>query len=136
MVTPLQPKPFIGFTMTLAAPDTMYEATIAPYNNTQEVIVYNASASPIYIGIDNVDTPILTPASMTLVPSLASISLYIGSEGDRVPLATEAWWVANYGAGGGGTRYNLFLTFDAAVVDLDVNITYVQGVGGRAGRDR
>jgi hypothetical protein len=132
--TPLSPLPFESFTLSLAAPLTVTEANPAPYSNTKEIILLNTStADDVRVKVDVV-FPALPATPLTnaaIIPPGASLTLAIGPEGYRNPLATAAFWALS-----SGTRLNLVfeaVTITAPAVSLDVNVTYVQSPGGGGG---
>lgn len=132
--TPLSPLPFESFTLSLAAPLTVTEANPAPYSNTKEIIILNTStADDLRVKVDVV-FPALPASPLTnaaIIPPGSSLTLAIGPEGYRNPLATSAFWALS-----SGTRLNLVfeaVTITAPAVTLDVNITYVQSPGGGGG---
>ena len=132
--TPLSPLPFESFTLSLAAALTPTEADPAPYSNTKEIIILNTStADDLRVKVDTV-FPALPATPLTnaaIIPAGSSITLAIGPEGYRNPLATAAFWATS-----AGSRLNL--VFEAVSItqpaqSLDVNITYVQSPGGGGG---
>lgn len=134
-MTPLSPFPFEGFTITLPDNLTVVEAAPQPYANTKDLIVYNTDTTnrifmTIYpVGTAGVLPPAgsITEANSTIIPAGGSLSICIGMEGDRVALGTAAKWAAIPGQ-------NFTLLFKAeAGVNLKLNITYVQGMGGSSG---
>lgn len=133
-MTPLNPLPFVGFTLTLPDNATVVEADPAPYNNTNELILYNTdTTNRIFMQIQKVDSGPLPAAgtivesNSTIIPAGGSLSLCIGMEGDRVPLGTTAFWLANPGQG-----FNILFLAESGT-NVELNITYVQGMGGATG---
>lgn len=129
--TPLSPYPFEAFTLSLVL-GTVAEASPAPYSNTKEIIVLNTStADAIKFKVADVSGGAPFAAIGTdsvLLPAGASITLAVGPEGYRQPLATSAWWAVENGSG-------LNLVFEASTVtqpaqSVDVVVTYVQSPGG------
>lgn len=134
-MTELSPYPFEGFTLTLPNNLTVVEALPQPYSNTKDIILYNTdTTSRIFMTIWPVGTAgvlppaaSITEANSTIIPAGGSLALCIGMEGDRVALNTAAKWAVTPGQ-------NFTLVFKAeAGVDLKLNITYVQGIGGASG---
>lgn len=134
-MTPLSPFPFEGFTVTLPDNLTVVEAAPQPYSNTKDLIVYNTdTTNRVFMRIWNVGTAgVLPPAASitefnsTIIPPGGSLSLCIGTEGDRVALGTVAKWAADP-----GQNYTLVFLAEAGV-NLKVNVTYVQSIGGSSG---
>jgi hypothetical protein len=173
--TTMCPVPFRGFSYPVSALVNFFEAFPAPYGNTKEILVYNTSSTdPLYVGIIEVfpTAPIGIPALgigtrtagditqflslSTLVPAGAGITLAIGPEGYRVPMATSLEWFTttqSYGAYFTGSQananlfnpppyttpvrvgsgYNLVFYAPTVTIDFDVNVTYVQSQGGAGG---
>ena len=132
--TPLSPLPFESFTLSLAPALTPTEADPAPYSNTKEIIILNTStADDLRVKVDTVfpSLPATPLTNAAIIPAGASLTLSIGPEGYRNPLATAAFWATS-----AGSRLNLVfeaVTITAPAVALDVNITYVQSPGGGGG---
>ena len=129
--TPLSPYPFESFTLSLAL-GTVAEADPAPYSNTKEVIILNTSAADaVRFKVADVSggAPFAAVGTDSVyLPAGASITLAIGPEGYRQPLATSAWWAAQNGSGLNVVFEALTVTAPAQSVDLSV--TYVQSPGG------
>lgn len=137
--TPLGPQvspyPFTGFTITLPDNLTVVEADPQPYSNTKDLIVYNTdTTNRVFMTTWPVGTAgVLPPAgSITelnsqVIPAGGSQSLCIGMEGQRVAYGTVASWAAEP-----GQNYTLVFKAEAGV-NVKVNITYVQGIGGSSG---
>ena len=130
--TPTSPLPFVGFTITVAA-GTVAELDPAPFSNTKEVIINNLSATDTVLTQVAVVYPAVpliaavTTANSTQIPSSSAISLCIGSEGQRNPLGTLAYW--STAPAGFGSLLSIILGNPSAN-PIDVSITYVQNVGG------
>ena len=130
--TPTSPLPFVGFTITVAA-GTVAELDPAPFSNTKEVIINNLSATDTVLTQVAVVYPAIpliaavTPLNSTQIPSTSALSLCIGSEGQRNPLGTLAYW--STAPAGFGSLLNIVLG-NASGNPIDVSITYVQNVGG------
>jgi hypothetical protein len=144
---PWSPLPFDGFTLAFAAGAQIFEADPAPFSNTKEIIILNNSSDdPIYAKIRSVHPSFpttLNTATSTLIPPGTSLTLAIGPEGYRSPLATSTYWASN-GAWAyavtpppnptlGASCLNLVLYAPTVTVDFSVNITYVQCPGGGGG---
>ncbi len=71
-IIPLQPKPFLGTTVTLPNATTVVELDPQPFTNTKEIIFLNLSAT------DNV---LVQTANLAVVPASAAITLLNGSSG-------------------------------------------------------
>jgi hypothetical protein len=69
-------------------------------------------------------SPVLTAANSVIIPPASAITLAIGSEGNRQPLATEAFWMSNP-----GSKLGVVLTMAPGSDPADVNVTYVQNRG-------
>jgi len=128
--TPLSPLPFQSFTLSIPV-GTVVEASPAPFSNTKEILILNTSQNDaIQVKIDTVNPvfPVAPLTNATVIPAGASVTLAIGPEGYRNPMATAAFWAAWSGS-------NLNLVFDApgAAAPIDVNVTYVQSPGGGGG---
>jgi hypothetical protein len=133
MITPTSPLPFLGFTLTLNA-NAVTEFSPQPFNNTKELIVFNSSATDtVYVAVVDITAGFpaagaLSGANASVVLPRTALTLNIGSEGERQPLATQAFWGADPGA-------NLVLVAQAAAgaPAVAVYTTYVQcrGGGGR-----
>jgi hypothetical protein len=133
MLTPLSPLPFLGFTVTLVG-IAVSEADPAPFSNTKEIVFLNLSPTDtVLIQIVDVSAGLPLPGSMTeansvVLPPGAARTMCIGPEGERQPLATQAFWVASPGA-----NLNVVFRALAGVPDVDLNITYIQSRGGGGG---
>ncbi len=66
----------------------------------------------------------VTSANSTILPAGAAITLAIGSEGNRQPLATVAFWAANP-----GSKLGVVAIMAPLAVAADLNVTYVQNRG-------
>ena len=66
----------------------------------------------------------VTSANSTILPAGAAITLAIGSEGNRQPLATVAFWAANP-----GSKLGVVAIMAPGAVAADLNVTYVQNRG-------
>ena len=133
IATPLSPLPFEGQIVSLPDAVTVVEASPAPYSNTNEVLILNTSASDailVQVAVVSGGLPGTIGTDSTIVPAGSEVTLTIGTEGDRNPLATSAFWAANTGSG-------LNIVFQAATatgtMPLLVNVTYVQKRGGAGG---
>ena len=65
----------------------------------------------------------VTLGNSTFIPPGSAITLSIGSEGNRQPLAGSAWWAVNP-----GSKYGIVLRASTGV-DVFVNVTFVQNRG-------
>ncbi len=130
--TPTSPLPFVGFTITVA-PNSVAELDPAPFSNTKEVIISNLSGTETVLAQVAVVFPAVPaigavlPANSTQIPASSAVTLCIGSEGTRNPLGTLAYW--NTAPAGFGSLLNIVLG-NGSQNSIDVNITYVQNVGG------
>lgn len=132
-MTPISPLPFVGFTVTLAG-TVVSELSPAPYSNTKEVILSNQGNERIFVQVADVGTGLpvdgaLTEANSIVIPALTSLSLCIGPEGERQPLATSAFWAVTPGA-----NLNIVLQAETGVPSVKVHVAYVQNRGGGGGR--
>lgn len=107
-----------GFTV---AANVITQVTIPPYDNTKEILIYNAEVANVCL-IRFGDPAVVTVATMTaanstyLAPGL-SVTFAIGPVGER----QEMW------AGGALTNIALLLlTLTAAPATCAINVTYVQ----------
>lgn len=78
--------------------------------------------SPTAGGTDNIPSS-LAAATSTVIPAGAAITLSIGEEGNRQPLATESTW-ALYA----GSKLGIVAQMESGA-DADLNVTYVQSRG-------
>jgi len=130
--TLLSPLPFEGFTITVGA-GLVSQLDPAPYSNTKEVIISNLSATDVLLVQVALVYPAapapgaVTPANSTQIPANASLSLCIGSEGNRNPLGTTAYW--NTVPAGMGSLLNI-VCGNGSNNAIDVNVTYIQCIGG------
>lgn len=140
---PYSQVPVTGFTLTFGAAGVK-EAIPAPYSNTKEIIVLNTSvADSLYIQIASVidtdasgNSTIAIPASLdpavsTLILPGTALTLAVGPEGYRAPMARSTFWRDNYG--GKFNSFNLLFYAPTVTLDFDVNVTYVQSPGGGGG---
>lgn len=135
-VSPLSPLPLVGFTLTLPDNGTVVEADPAPFNNTKELVVLNLDGdNRVFMQIVDVGEPPALPAAVdvnlgnsTVIPAGASFSVCLGSEGSRHAISTVAGWTAN----GPGSQFILVFKAESGN-DVNVNITYVQSIGGASG---
>ena len=130
--TPTSPLPFVGFTITVGG-NSVVELDPAPFSNTKEVIISNLSSADTVLTQVAVVYPALpliaavTAANSTQIPASSAVTLCIGSEGQRNPLGTLVYW--NTAPAGFGSLLNIVLG-NGTQNSIDVNITYVQNVGG------
>jgi len=68
--------------------------------------------------------PTVTAANSTVLPAGAALTLSVGSEGNRNPLATLAFWAANP-----GSKLGIVVVMAAGGAASDLNVTYVQNRG-------
>lgn len=131
--TPLSPLPFTGFSVTVAV-GAVVELDPAPFNNTKEVVINNLSSTDSILAQVAVVFPAVPVigalTTATVIPASSSFSFCIGSEGNRNPLGTLAYW--NGGAfPGTGSLLNIVVGVPAgAASPADINITYIQCAGG------
>jgi hypothetical protein len=136
-VTALSPRPFVGFTLTLPDNLTVVEADLAPFNNTKEIIFLNRDPdNAIFVQVVSAGNPAALPAAAavtednsTVIPAGGALSLCICSEGGRNAIGTTAYWNAT----GPGSQFILVFKAEAGL-NLRLNITYVQNIGGGDGR--
>lgn len=136
-VSPLSPLPFEAFTITLPDDATVVQPDRGMYNNTKELLVLNLSSTDnvlmriVDLGdppLNPSDPALLTLATSTLIPAGASISLCLGTESKRQAVRTSTEWNVE------GPGSQLALVFRAeSGEDVQVNITYVQSIGGESG---
>lgn len=136
MITPLSPLPFLGFTLILPDNVTVVEANPQPFNNTKEILLLNLSTTD-RVFVQVVDLALsggILPAAGTItflnsaiVPAGGSLGICFGTEGERNAMATVAFWAVNPGS-------KLCIVFKSeAGVGVQINVTYVQNVGGSDG---
>ena len=134
--TPLMELPSVGFTVAFADAVTTVEATIAPYSNTAEVVFFNFSADDrVFVRfVDLANPPTLplgatfTTANSIVIPTGVGLTLSIGPEGYRNPIATVAQWIA----GGSGSNIGLAFRAETFTAAFELGLTYVQTKGGGA----
>jgi len=130
-VSVISQLPFVSFQLNLAA-GVRTEATIPPFSNTWQIQVTNANAvgNPVLmqaqdLGIGVPPAPAL-PSTLNSVAilNLQTVTLTIGSEGNRHQIRTHVDWVAEPGA-------NIILIFTVATAgNARPTITYINNIGG------
>ncbi len=80
-------KTIVGTNAVVASAGTAVTPTIAPYDNTHTIIVYNPDASnTVYIAFT--DAGAIAAADAVFVPPQASLTLAIGPRSARPPVGT------------------------------------------------
>ena len=128
--TALSPLAFFGFNLTVAA-GGVAEFSTAPFSNTRDVIITNpATAATDVLWVQQVDVSGGLPGAFTtgaLVPANSSLTLSIGSEGQRHPMGTNAFWNA---AGNAGAGYNIVISVPGGASGaIAANVILVQNAG-------
>jgi hypothetical protein len=129
----MSPLPFLGFTVTLPDNVTVVELDPQPYSNTKEVLFLNTSATDrVLVKVVDLGSGLpaagsITSANSTVIPAGASLNLCLGMEGCRMPLGTVAFWAVTP-----GSKLGIVLLAESGT-DIEVNVTYTNGVGGNCG---
>ena len=139
VLTSLSPLPFTSYQLSFVAAGVVVEAGgalggFAPFSNTKEIVILNLSAADaVRVAVAQV-LPAL-PASplpnSAIIPAGSSLTLAVGPEGYRNPMADSSWWTTY-----NGSRLNLCfeaISITAPAATLDISVTYVQSPGGGGG---
>ena len=133
-VSAISQLPFEAFEMTLGGANPLFaEVPTPPYSNTWQIQVTNKNAvgganillEMQDLGIGTVLAAIANPAPATaaFVQPQETITLTIGSEGNRQQIRTRAEWLAEPGA-------NIVLVLGVGAGLSRPTVTYVQNIGG------
>ena len=117
-VSAISQLPFISFQLNLSA-GVRTEATISPFSNTWQIQVLNSNAAgnPVLMQMP------LPTNSVAILPT-QTVTLTIGSEGNRQQIRSHAEWTAEPGA-------NIVLIFTVASGGLArPTVTYINNIGG------
>ena len=130
-VSAISQLPFVSFQLNLAA-GVGTEATIPPFSNTWQIQVLNpnVAGNPVLmqaqdLGIGAPAVPALpSPLNSVAILPTQTVTLTIGSEGNRHQIRTRVEWVAEPGA-------NIILMFTVAIAgNARPTITYINNIGG------
>ena len=131
-VSAISQLPFEAFEMNIAS-GTGTEVPTPPYSNTWQIQVTNKNGdggANILVemqdlGIGAVLAVIAnpSPANSVQVRPQETVTLTIGSEGNRHQIRTRAEWLAEPGA-------NIVLVLGVAALAARPTVTYVQNIGG------
>ena len=130
-VSAISQLPFISFQLNLSA-GVRTEATISPFSNTWQIQVLNSNAAgnPVLmqmqdLGIGVPPAPALPlPTNSVAILPTQTVTLTIGSEGNRQQIRSHAEWTAEPGA-------NIVLIFTVASGGLArPTVTYINNIGG------
>ena len=135
-VSAISQLPFEAFEMTLTAtiPPTGTEVPTPPYSNTWQIQVTNKNAvggNNVLVQMQDLGIGAALPATVAAPTNANSqqvlpqetVTLTIGSEGNRHQIRTLAEWTAEPGA-------NIVLVLGMALGNARPTITYVQNIGG------
>lgn len=130
-VSAISQLPFVSFQLNLTA-GVRTEVTIPPFSNTWQIQVLNSNTTgnPVLmqmqdLGIGVPPAPALpSPLNSVAILFTQTVTLTIGSEGNRHQIRTHAEWTAEPGA-------NIVLIFTVATAGVArPTITYINNIGG------
>ena len=130
-VSTISQLPFFSFQLNLAA-GVRTEVTVPPFSNTWQIQVLNANVAgnPVLMQMQDLGPGVppapalpLSTNSVAILPT-QTVTLTIGSEGNRQQIRTHAQWTAEPGA-------NIILIFTVATAgNARPTVTYINNIGG------